>query len=744
MNVIRTENTRDDVSLHDSKDQKITGSFNGSQRITANDIQLTREYRSDLLKDFTYFKYIFRDYLSTFPPASTIAPDNQGHADPFSSKEEKQLQYFAALLDADITEKSATRLLALGKDYYHTGYTPEWIMGVYRLFQSHLQSSIINSCEKIAKKQKEQLTEALVKLLFRDMGLVLKGYWDASLRALKEEENKNQEVQDHISSIMANIPQLLWSTDVVNHRLLYVSPAMRKTCDTKAETIIPCLEGTIPEDKKSIKLAWKRALRGNRAEVESRSFDPGGELRWFRRIFNPLLDDAGNVVRIDGLMEDISESRKNVDHLQYLATTDILTGLANRALWFDRLSQALLAAKRKEKQRFALMILDLNNFKIINDTFGHATGDEILAETGQRLQAALRESDTLARLGGDEFAILLPDITNDMREIAEKIAKNIMICFHKSFACESHDININASIGIALFPDHGRDVKTLMSRADASMYRAKAKGGGFHVYCCDSDSNTTRHLKIASDLRHALNRKQLTLRYQPKIDIKTGKIHSAEALLRWRHPVHGLVNPTDFIPVAERTGIINEITRWVIKNVCSQQNEWRKSGLDIPVTVNISSRTFHDPRMVNDIIDILQTFRAPPLTLEIDITENTLMSDVLNRNYHLEKLNEMGIMISIDDFGLGSSSLSHLKRMPIGSLKIDKSFISGMQNDENDAAIVRSTIDLGHDLGIKVVAEGVENSHAFQTLEQLGCDYAQGFYISHPLSADELLRWVQH
>ncbi len=739
MNVIRTENPKDDVSLRDGKDQKLAASFNTSRHITDRDIQLAREYRDHLLKDISYFKYIFRDYLSSFPPESINSPDNQQRTGSSPSFEEKQLQNFSALFDADITEKSARRLLAAGEDYHHAGYTPEWIMGAYRLFQHHLQSVIINSCEK-----KEQLMEALTNLLFRDMGLVLKGHWNASLQTLREESKKSLQMQDRISSIMANIPQFLWSTDVVNHRLLYVSPAMRKACPAKLETIIPCLEGTLPEDKKNIKLAWKRALRGNRAEVESRSLDPNGELRWLRRVFSPSLDDAGNVVRIDGFMEDISESRKNIDHLQHLATTDMLTGMANRTLWFDRLNQALLAAKRKEQQRFALMILDLNNFKIINDTFGHATGDEILTETGQRLRAALRESDTLARLGGDEFAILLPDMTNDMREITEKIAKNILACFQKPFSCESHDINIGASIGIALFPDHGRDVKVLMSRADASMYRAKAKGGGFHVYSFDSNNNTTRHLKIAADLRHALNKKQLTLRYQPKIDIKTGKIHSAEAFLRWRHPIHGQVNPADFIPVAEQTGIINEITRWVIRNVCSQQNEWRKSGLDIPVTVNISSRAFHDPRMVNDIGDIIQTFRASPLALELDITENTLMSDALNRNYHLEKLSEMGISISIDDFGLGSSSLSHLKKMPIGSLKIDKSFVSGMEDDENDAAIVRSTIDLGHDLGIKVVAEGVENSHAFQTLEQLGCDYAQGFYISHPLSADELLRWVKH
>lgn len=359
MNVIRTENPKDDVSLRDGKDQKLAASFNTSRHITDRDIQLAREYRDHLLKDISYFKYIFRDYLSSFPPESINSPDNQQRTGSSPSFEEKQLQSFSALFDADITEKSARRLLAAGEDYHHAGYTPEWIMGAYRLFQHHLQSVIINSCEK-----KEQLMEALTNLLFRDMGLVLKGHWNASLQTLREESKKSLQMQDRISSIMANIPQFLWSTDVVNHRLLYVSPAMRKACPAKLETIIPCLEGTLPEDKKNIKLAWKRALRGNRAEVESRSLDPNGELRWLRRVFSPSLDDAGNVVRIDGFMEDISESRKNIDHLQHLATTDMLTGMANRTLWFDRLNQALLAAKRKEQQRFALMILDLTTVRL--------------------------------------------------------------------------------------------------------------------------------------------------------------------------------------------------------------------------------------------------------------------------------------------------------------------------------------------------------------------------------------------
>lgn len=725
-----------------SSEKIINKEFNAFLQLTDDDIQLAKSYRHYFLQDAACFSKIFYDYLLASSATATILQDYQSRGNSISTLVESQLQHLSTFLHANINDESASHLMHIGKIHYQAKIAPEWVMGAYRLYLDHLQS-IVNSEGEIRDEHRALLTATLIKLLFRDMGLMLKGYWDSAFQALQEEQRKVEALQDQVSSLLANIPQILWSVDVAQNRLLYISPNTQQICDINMESPIPCLDNTIVEDKENVQLAWQQALKGERVEVESRMHTATGELRWFRRVFNPFFDTNSNVVRIDGLMEDITESKQTIERLQYLATTDVLTGLANRTLWYDRLNQALIAARRKEGQQAVLMILDLNNFKIVNDTLGHSTGDEILSQTSQRLRAALRESDTLARLGGDEFAVLLPDAAHG-KEAAEKIAKTILDCFAEPFYCEAHAVHVGTSIGIAIFPEHGLDAKILMSRADAAMYEAKSKGGGFQIYHSESDTNNGQRLRISADLRHALEHKQFVLRYQPKVDIKTGKIHSVEALLRWRHPHYGLINPADFLPLAERTGMINEITQWVLSNVCSQQKKWHESGLNLPVTVNVSARALHDPQVVENVARILHARGTPAASLGLEVTEAVLMSAAARDDHNLERLNGLGLAISIDNFGVGFSSLSYLKKMPIQSIKIDKSFVGGMENNENDAAIVRSSIELGHNLGLQVVAEGVESSAVWESLAKMGCDYAQGFYISHPLSANELLRWTQH
>ncbi len=722
--------------------QIINEEFNAFLQLSDDDIQLTKRYHHHFLQGASSFSKIFYDYLLSSPATAAILQDYQSSGNSISTLVASQLQHLSTFLDANISDESAAQLMHIGKIHYQARIAPEWVMGAYRLYLDHLQS-IISSESEINDEHRNPLNAALVKLLFRDMGLMLKGYWDSAFQALQEEQHKVGVLQNQVSSLLANIPQILWSVDVVQNRLLYISPNTRQICDIDMDAPIPCLGNTVMEDKENVQMAWQQALKGERIEVESRMNTATGDLRWFRRVFNPFFDTNGNVVRIDGLMEDITESKQAIERLQYLATTDVLTGLANRTLWYDRLNQALVTARRKEGQEAVLMILDLNNFKIVNDTLGHSTGDEILSQTSQRLRAVLRESDTLARLGGDEFAVLLPDVTHG-GGAAEKIAKAILGCFAEAFHCEEHEIHVGTSIGITIFPEHGLDAKTLMSRADAAMYEAKGKGGGFQIYRSESETNHGQRLRISSDLRHALEHKQFVLRYQPKVDIKTGKIHSVEALLRWRHPHYGLINPADFLPLAERTGMINEITQWVLSNVCSQQKKWHGSGLNLPVTVNVSARALLDPQVIENVTRILDARGTPTASLGIEVTEAVLMSAAAHGDHNLEKLNELGLAISIDNFGVGYSSLSYLKKMPIQSIKIDKSFVSGMENNESDATIVRSTIELGHNLGLQVVAEGVESSDVWESLAKMGCDYAQGFYISHPLSANEMLRWTQH
>lgn len=719
----------------------INAQFNAFLQLTHDEILLIKKYTPRLSQGADPFARIFYDYLYAFPATSTILKNYQQRGNSISTLVDAQLRHLVVFLEADTGEQSAERLMVIGQIHYHANIEPEWIMGSYRLYLDHLQT-IISTASEISGDERAPLSSILVKLLFRDMGLMLKGYWDAALEALQKEQDKVEELQNQVSSLLANIPQILWSIDVDHGKLLYLSPNSRKICDIDIDMPIPCLSWTVPEDKENVKQAWQRVLQGECVEVQSRIHAPGDTARWFRRVFHPFIDNTGKVSRIDGLMEDISESKKNMERLQYLATTDILTGLANRTLWYDRLNQAIVAASRKEKKQIVLMILDLNHFKVINDTLGHSMGDEVLVQTSQRLRSILRESDTLARLGGDEFAVLLSGVTNGV-EAAEKIANAILGCFTQPFQCDTHQMHLGTAIGIAIFPEHGFDTKALMSHADAAMYEAKSRGGGFQIYrASGAGLDNIQHLKISADLRYALDRKQFLLRFQPKINIKNGNIHGAEALLRWRHPDYGLINPMEFIPLAERTGLITKISQWVVESVCAQQNKWLGSGINIPTTINVSSRSLHDSQMIDGLLEALYATSTPASMLRFDITENAFMSLTTRGDHTLEKLGEMGVHISVDDFGTGYSSLSSLKKMPIHSINIDKSLVIGMNENANNASIVRSSINLGHDLGLEVVAKGVENSEALDRLAQLNCDYAQGFYISHPLSVDELVNWV--
>ena len=363
-------------------------------------------------------------------------------------------------------------------------------------------------------------------------------------------------------------------------------------------------------------------------------------------------------------------------------------------------------------------------------------------EVAQRLQSVLRDTDTLARLGGDEFAVLLPDV-RDGRKTADKIAKKIMHCFGAPFKYDDNELYLGMGIGVALYPEHGEDAAILMSRADVAMYGTKNRDIGFLYYDAALDPNTPQRLQLSGDLRQALARAEFTLHYQPKIDIQTGLVIGAEALIRWNHPDHGLIAPDRFIPLAERTGMIGPTTYWVIETAARQCKTWRDAGHPLRVSVNVPGRIFHDPGFVERVENVLRAAGLAAKHLEIEITENILMTDIEHVSRVLEEVNRLGAHIAIDDFGTGYSSLAYLKKLPLGTLKIDKSFVLDMDKDENDAVIVRSTIDLAHNLGYRVVAEGIESKDTWDLLNILGCDGGQGFYISHPLPAEDFMRWLK-
>lgn len=436
---------------------------------------------------------------------------------------------------------------------------------------------------------------------------------------------------------------------------------------------------------------------------------------------------------------DVTERHAQQKLLEYLALHDTLTGLPNRTLLQDRLEHAIVASRR-EKRSLALLLLDLDRFKEINDTLGHAVGDSLLNEVGQVLAEPLRESDTVARLGGDEFAVLLPSVTSvaQARDIAERVAETLA----RPFAVEGVTVEVGVSIGVALYPDHGADASELMRGADVAMYVAKRDHLAVSVYDEDNDHHSVRNLSMSGDLRRAMDNDELVLMYQPQIDVASGRLTGAEALLRWNHPEYGMVSPEEFIALAEQTGLIRPLTRWVIGKALKQLSAWQKAGRDIGLSVNLSPRNLHEEGLAQSISELLEKRDLRPELLTLEITENAIMTDPERALTAIRHLKECGMRLAIDDFGTGYSSLAYLKTLPVDELKIDKSFVMHMSDEGNDEVIVRSTIDLAHNLGLSVVAEGIESDLHLQTLRRLGCDIGQGFHIGRPLAIEELNQWM--
>jgi diguanylate cyclase (GGDEF)-like protein len=456
-----------------------------------------------------------------------------------------------------------------------------------------------------------------------------------------------------------------------------------------------------------------------------------------------LLILLGLVVLYGVLFRIVAGASKALRHQaelnEYQALHDSLTDLPNRALFHDRVRQALTSARRDHVPA-AVMIMDLDRFKEVNDTLGHASGDELLKQVGLRLSESLRESDTVARLGGDEFGVLLPKVVDG--EAAVAVARKLRTTLEEPFTIHGLALQMEASIGIALYPDHGGDVQSLLQRADVAMYVAKEHPAGCEVYTRERDDYSPDRLTLLTELRRAIDRGELLLHYQPKADLRTGEIHGVEALVRWQHPERGMIPPDEFIPAAQKTGVIGPLTMFVLDEALRQCRTWSLQGLELCVAVNLSTRNLLDLHLPEAVGELLTRREVPACLLELEITESTILADPVRAMQILSRLDEMGVRLSIDDFGTGYSSLAYLKRLPVDELKIDKSFIIGMDESENDEVIVRSTIDLGRNLGLRVVAEGVESPQAWSRLAQLGCNIAQGYYLSRPVPAEQLTQWL--
>jgi len=455
--------------------------------------------------------------------------------------------------------------------------------------------------------------------------------------------------------------------------------------------------------------------------------------------FNAVAVGEASALRYVLSVTDLSECKRATAALERSALHDPLTGLPNRTLFQDRLGQALRQSHRNATA-LALLLMDVDRFKEINDTFGHEYGDALLRQLGERLQERVRESDTIARLGGDEFAVLLPNCDESG---AVATAERLLSAFDEPFTLEGQPIAATASVGIAVFPTHGLDVQTLMRRADIAMYIAKRGGSGYAVYASQLDQHSPQRLALVSEMRQAIEQGQFVLHYQPLVGLRNGAATRVEALVRWIHPTRGFIPPDQFIPLAEQTGLIEPLTRWVLNAALAQCRLWQDAGLQISVAVNLSTRTLHDPQLPETITTLLERHGIPAERLRLEVTESMIMYDPERVLGVLARLTAMGVRFSIDDFGTGYSSLGYLRRLPVDELKIDKSFVLEMTTDENDALIVRSTIDLAHNLGLQVVAEGIENQETYACLAQLGCDMAQGYYLGKPMPAAELEAWLK-
>lgn len=474
-------------------------------------------------------------------------------------------------------------------------------------------------------------------------------------------------------------------------------------------------------------------------EMEVEVINAKDESRWYLVHLDGVID-GDYLTGCWGISRDITDRHQYLNELEFQANHDSLTMLPNRKALYAEIVTRLKDLDDQSKHCVALMLIDLDRFKEINDTLGHHMGDKLLKLLGPRLQSVIAGGEGLvARLGGDEFAIVIAQVTE--AEALDK-AFQVLLAIRGTFDLDGFKADISASIGLSFAPKHGRDVGVLMRYADVAMYRAKTESVGVLEYDASFDEHTPKRLSLITDLGRAIREQQLHLVFQPKIDLKNKCLKGVEALLRWQHPVHGRVPPAEFIPLAETTELIRPLTLWVLDTALAQCSRWRKQGLDIGVAINLSARNLHDVEIVRQVTEALQSHHLPPECLELEITESAIMADPKRALSALKELDELGVYLSIDDFGTGYSSLAYLKKLPVDLLKIDASFVTDMLADEQDAIIVNSTINLAHNLGLEVIAEGVETESTLLQLHGMGCDHAQGYFIARPMAYAEFSSWL--
>jgi diguanylate cyclase (GGDEF)-like protein/PAS domain S-box-containing protein len=553
---------------------------------------------------------------------------------------------------------------------------------------------------------------------------------------------QSEEKLRHLSQAVEQSPADVVITDAQGV-IQYVNPRFCHISGYSAKEVI----GQKPSILKSgrtpfaiYEALWATISSGKewRGELLNRKKD--GTLFWQHAIISPIRDPKGEITHYISVKEDISIRKEYEERLVRQANYDALTGLPNRVLAMDRLKQAIAQGHRYGR-KVALMLLDLDDFKKVNDTLGHAAGDLLLKEASLRLVDCLREGDTVARLGGDEFVLLLPDLGDTTS--AEVVAEKILSVCNQPFDVGGHEVYIAGSIGIALFPDDERDPMLLMRNADAAMYRAKREGKGiFRYFTPEMNAKALEHMRMEAQLRHAIEREELQVHYQPLVDSGTGRLVGAEALLRWTNPVLGEVSPENFIPLAEETGLILSIGAWVLRTACREAAKWQRPGHEVFVAVNISGKQFQKRMLVEIVRQSLEDSGLPAACLELELTESVLLEHTQETLAIIQELELLGVGFAIDDFGTGFSSISYLRRFPFDTLKIDRSFIKDLGDNEGDAELVKSIIAMANSMRLKVVGEGVETHGQREFLRTSGCHIAQGWLYSRPIPGQMFLELI--
>jgi diguanylate cyclase (GGDEF)-like protein/PAS domain S-box-containing protein len=567
----------------------------------------------------------------------------------------------------------------------------------------------------------------------------------AARRTRRADEERHREDDDRRKALIEEIPALTyvgWADEILS--MAYVSPQIRAmTGFSPGEWLADPASWARqihPDDRERVLADHReRCQTGAAFSYEYRVLDRDGRVRWWHDEGRVLSGADGHARFVRGFVLDVTDRKQAEETIRRLSTHDTLTGLPNRTLLHERLTAALEPA-RTDGRPLGLLILSLDRFREISNTLGHQNGDLIIQQLARRLGEELGGADRVARLRGDEFGILLPGA--DAR-LAQQVATKVLGALERPFMVVRLPIELSGSIGISLFPDHGDDAETLLRRADLAVLLAKRETGSCVVYSALCDPYDPRRLVLLGELRRALEADELLLHYQPKVDLRTRAVVGAEALVRWQHPKRGMIRPDEFIPLAEKSGMIKPLTRWVLGVAVRQCRKWGQNGHSLPVSVNLSARNLQDPSLVSQITGLLEAERVSPEQLRLELTESAMMSDPARAADILRQLRGAGVEMAIDDYGTGYSSLAYLQTLPVSELKIDKAFVIGMDTNGNGkATIVRSTNDLGHNLGLTVVAEGVEDQHTLDLLGRYGCDGAQGYHIARPMSAEDLASWL--